>query len=126
MEEYKLIEEIFKSTEKNGFIKTVGDYFGVGTQVQLHFLKSVNKMDIEKLDLSVRSYNCLKRAGIHKIGQVIDAVQEDNLWSIRNLGKRSRSEIRVRVYDFAYANLPKQMQKEQVKNIYYLNKDRLK
>lgn len=49
-------------------------------------------MNIEEMDLSVRSYNCLKRVGIDTIEQLSEKT-EDDLRRIRNLGKQSIGEI---------------------------------
>lgn len=51
---------------------------------------------IEDLDLSVRAYNCLKRAGITKVGQVLQMTQED-LLGVRNFGRKSLDELRERL-----------------------------
>ena len=51
---------------------------------------------IEELDLSVRSYNCLKRAGITKVGQIVDMTEED-LLNVRNFGGKSLDELRDRL-----------------------------
>lgn len=47
---------------------------------------------IEGLDLSVRAYNCLKRAGIHTVGQLV-GYSEDDLLSLRNFGVTSINEV---------------------------------
>jgi DNA-directed RNA polymerase subunit alpha len=49
-------------------------------------------MSIEELDLSVRSYNCLKRAGINSVGELIMKTEED-MMKVRNLGKKSLEEV---------------------------------
>ena len=49
-------------------------------------------MDIDELELSVRSYNCLKRAGIHTVGELIDKSPEE-LMKVRNLGKKGYEEV---------------------------------
>ena len=49
-------------------------------------------MTIEELDLSVRAYNCLKRAGINTIGELVQRNQED-MMKVRNLGKKSLEEV---------------------------------
>lgn len=49
-------------------------------------------MYIEELDLSVRSYNCLKRAGYDTVEQLCEATEEDII-SIRNLGRKSCEEV---------------------------------
>ncbi|MDR0838073.1 MAG: AAA family ATPase [Oscillospiraceae bacterium] len=48
---------------------------------------------IEELDLSVRSYNCLMRAGMKTLGDIVRAAREGTLVNVRNLGKKSFEEI---------------------------------
>lgn len=50
------------------------------------------EMTIEELDLSVRSYNCLKRAGINTVEGLIQRNEED-MMKVRNLGKKSLEEV---------------------------------
>jgi len=50
------------------------------------------EMTIEELDLSVRSYNCLKRAGINSVEELIQRNEED-MMKVRNLGKKSLEEV---------------------------------
>ena len=49
-------------------------------------------MNIEDLDLSVRSYNCLKRAGINTVAELVQRNQED-MMKVRNLGKKRLEEV---------------------------------
>lgn len=50
------------------------------------------EMTIEELDLSVRSYNCLKRAGINTVQELIQKTEEDMI-KVRNLGRKSLEEV---------------------------------
>ena len=50
------------------------------------------EMTIEELDLSVRSYNCLKRAGINTVEDLIARTDED-MMKVRNLGRKSLEEV---------------------------------
>ena len=50
------------------------------------------EMTIEELDLSVRSYNCLKRAGINSVEELTQKTEEDMI-KVRNLGKKSLEEV---------------------------------
>lgn len=50
------------------------------------------EMTIEEMDLSVRSFNCLKRANIHKLEDLINKTEDDML-KVRNLGKKSLDEV---------------------------------
>jgi DNA-directed RNA polymerase subunit alpha len=54
--------------------------------------EKVLEMTIEELDLSVRSYNCLKRAGINTVDELIQKTSED-MMKVRNLGKKSLEEV---------------------------------
>ncbi len=56
---------------------------------------------IEDLDLSVRAYNCLKRSGITKVGQVLEMSQED-LLAVRNFGQKSLDELNQRLEQMGY------------------------
>lgn len=56
---------------------------------------------IEDLDLSTRTYNCLKRADITKVGQVLQ-MDEKALLSVRNLGQKSMEEIRDKLIERGY------------------------
>ena len=55
-------------------------------------------MMIEDLDLSVRSYNCLKRAGIQTVEE-LTLKTEDEMMRIRNLGKKSLKEVKDKLFD---------------------------
>ncbi|MBQ7689225.1 MAG: DNA-directed RNA polymerase subunit alpha [Clostridia bacterium] len=54
--------------------------------------KQILEMTVEELDLSVRSFNCLKRANIHNVGDLIEKT-EDEMMKVRNLGKKSLDEV---------------------------------
>jgi DNA-directed RNA polymerase subunit alpha len=54
------------------------------------------EMTIEDLDLSVRSFNCLKRAGINTVDDLINKSPED-MMKVRNLGKKSFDEVREKL-----------------------------
>lgn len=52
----------------------------------------VLEMTVEELDLSVRSYNCLKRAGINTVEELISKTEEE-MMKVRNLGRKSLEEV---------------------------------
>ena len=54
------------------------------------------EMTVEELDLSVRSYNCLKRAGINTLEELTRKTEED-IMKVRNLGKKSLQEIKEKL-----------------------------
>ena len=55
--------------------------------------ESVLDTPIEELDLSVRSYNCLKRQGVNTVGQLAECSEADML-GIRNFGAKSIEEVK--------------------------------
>ncbi|CAM3498300.1 DNA-directed RNA polymerase subunit alpha [Hydrogenibacillus schlegelii] len=61
--------------------------------------EKVLELPIEELDLSVRSYNCLKRAGINTIGELTEKTEED-MMKVRNLGKKSLEEVIQKLASF--------------------------
>ena len=54
------------------------------------------EMTIEELDLSVRSFNCLKRAGINTVGDLVNK-SEDDMMKVRNLGRKSLEEVMAKL-----------------------------
>jgi DNA-directed RNA polymerase subunit alpha len=58
--------------------------------------EKVLEMTIEELDLSVRSYNCLKRAGINTVQELANKSEED-IMKVRNLGKKSLEEVQEKL-----------------------------
>ena len=77
------------------FVDLSGDMYA-GSPIMVN--KEDNKKDgllemtIEELDLSVRSFNCLKRAGINTVGDLINKTEED-MMKVRNLGRKSLEEV---------------------------------
>lgn len=56
------------------------------------------EMSIEELDLSVRSYNCLKRAGINTVEELIQR-NEGDMMKVRNLGRKSLEEVLKKLHE---------------------------
>ncbi|MBE6632652.1 MAG: DNA-directed RNA polymerase subunit alpha [Ruminococcaceae bacterium] len=59
--------------------------------------EKVLEMTIEELDMSVRSFNCLKRAGINTVEDLINKT-EDDMIKVRNLGKKSLEEVIAKLH----------------------------
>ena len=63
--------------------------------------EKVLNMTIEELDLSVRSFNCLKRAGINTVEDLVNKSEED-MMKVRNLGRKSLEEVIAKLNSFGY------------------------
>ncbi|PRY60321.1 DNA-directed RNA polymerase subunit alpha [Knoellia remsis] len=59
-------------------------------------------LPIEDLDLTVRSYNCLKREGIHTVGELVGRSEAD-LLDIRNFGQKSIDEVKAKLHGMGLA-----------------------
>ena len=59
----------------------------------------VYETPIEELDLSVRAYNCLKRAGITKVGEILEKLQkgDEEILAVRNFGRKSLQELKQKM-----------------------------
>ena len=64
--------------------------------------QQVLKMAIEEMDLSVRSYNCLKRANIHTVEDLTKKTEDDRL-KVRNLGRKSLDEVIQKLESYGLA-----------------------
>lgn len=60
------------------------------------------EMTVEELDLSVRSFNCLKRAGINTVGELVSKTAEE-ITKVRNLGKKSLEEVEQKLGELGFA-----------------------
>lgn len=67
--------------------------------------EKVLEMTIEELELSVRAYNCLKRAGINSVAELVQRNQED-MMKVRNLGRKSLEEVEQKLQELGLGLRP--------------------
>jgi DNA-directed RNA polymerase subunit alpha len=95
--------------------KTLVELFGLARELNLEaegidigpsptdsFVAEQLSTPIEQLDMTVRSYNCLKREGIHTVGELITRSEAD-LLDIRNFGAKSIDEVKVKLVSLGLA-----------------------
>lgn len=101
-EEFYKIKALFEAIPERDIHPKHGGRF----RFPIYMTDSLSKTDIEALELSVRSINCLRRAGIHTIGELCDRVHSSSdLRSIRNCGKTSIAEIMDNLFAYQYSVL---------------------
>ncbi len=65
----------------------------------------INEMSIDELELSVRSYNCLKRAGINTVAELCEKTTDD-MMKVRNLGRKSMEEVEQKLEELGLSLKP--------------------
>lgn len=90
---------------EHGLIQAIHDVYGSGIHVEIGFSVAACETSIDDINFSVRSQNALKRAGLFTVRSVIEAISNDGLLHIRNLGRKSVSEIKAKILNFGYDQL---------------------
>ena len=79
-------------------LSEIAKTMSIMSQKELSMKDKLLETTIEDLDFSVRSYNCLKRAGIHTVADIVNKSEQDMI-KVRNLGKKSLEEVVKKVAD---------------------------
>jgi DNA-directed RNA polymerase subunit alpha len=114
------IEAVKKGAEtllEQFFLFANADKAGEGTAERPSFTATIPmehyNTPIEKLELSSRTLNCLKRSNINKVGQVLE-IEEADLLKIRNFGEKSLDELYSKLSQFGF--LPEDAVRERISN----------
>lgn len=69
--------------------------------------RQIYELPIEDLELTVRAYNCLKRAGITQVGEILEKLKkgQDEILAIRNFGQKSLDELMERLEEKGYLDI---------------------
>ena len=88
----------------------------------IYINEQLRTTEMEVLELSVRSLNCLRRAGIVTIGDFVEFIHcEDDLKRIRSCGDKSVKEIMHKMFCYQYGMLSDKMKERFLREIVYLN-----
>jgi DNA-directed RNA polymerase subunit alpha len=108
------VEAVKKGAEllmEQFFLFANADKAGEGTAERPSFAATIPieqyNTPIEKLDLSSRTLNCLKRSNINKVGQVL-GIEEAELLKIRNFGAKSLDELNAKLKELGYLKDPEE------------------
>ena len=100
-----VVNELVASAEQNGLIATLYSVFGNSVKVSIPFSRKTLDSSVDDIDFSVRSSNALKRTGLMQVGEVVDAIEDERLPKVRNLGKKSYVEIQTKLLALGYSKL---------------------
>ena len=105
MNKADVVNNLINSAESIGLIHTIYSVFGTKVKVSLPFSEKTLDSSVDEIDFSVRASNCLKRTGMMQIRDVVEAIEDERLLRVRNLGKTSYSEIQTKLLVLAYSKL---------------------
>ena len=105
MNKADIVNTLIQSVESNGLIHTIYSIFGKSVKVRIPFGSKTLDSSVDEIDFSVRASNCLKRTGMMQIRDVVEAIEDERLLRVRNLGKTSYSEIQTKLLVLAYSKL---------------------
>ena len=91
---------------------------------RIYVTDRMENMSIEDMDLSVRSYNSLKRAGYHTVGELLHGIENgQDLSKIRNCGAKSIREIKEKLFLTQYDLLSPYRQDAYLDEVVRLNRE---
>ena len=105
MRKEEIALELYNSAKENGFLDTIYEVIGQKVRDSVAFTKKACDTNIDDIEFSVRATNALKRAGYFTIGDVVEALSNETLIHIRNLGKKTFNEIQTKILVFGYERL---------------------
>ena len=101
---------------------TTAQSFSYKNTVSVYLGTTFLETPLEDLELSVRSYNCLRRAGVRNVGDIVDRIDNRaDLLRIRNLGAKSADEIMNAIMEYQFTILPEGARKKYLDRIAELN-----
>ena len=108
----------------HGEFDALYEKYGTRLRFPVYLGKSLTEAPLEDLELSVRSYNCLKRAGMQTVGDVVERINgRADLLKIRNLGMRSADEIMEAIMVYQYSLLSDERKVRYLKRVAELNRN---
>lgn len=102
------LEEVKKLIEKNGFYETIKSFFGESAKfaVDRSFLEANASLQLDDLDLSVRTYNCMKRSRINTVEDLFRPAPRGILGDVnRCLSRRSIDEFLGKLAELRFQHL---------------------
>lgn len=106
------VDIIYDAIEQHGLVETLYTLFGGRLPVAIPLSRTVCDTEVAEMELSVRAYNCLRRANITTVGELADLTMASGLNQLRNMGAKTIREIQTKLLCFAYKAAPIAWRKE--------------
>lgn len=105
MKKTTLARSLQNEAASKGLIETIHRHFGTSIHLSIGFSAAACATSVDEFSLSVRAMNALKRSNLFTVSEVIDAIADNRLEKIRNLGRKSINEIKTKLLVFGYERL---------------------
>lgn len=112
-----IVQTLYDASNDNGLIPTLYTTFKGAFTVEIPLTSQTCAASVDELELSARSQNCLKRAGIMTIESLVAIISSEELLTLRNLGRKSYNEIKTKLLVFGYSALTERGKKNFWRNI---------
>lgn len=103
---------LYDAIEQHGLVQTLHSVFGGKLPVSIPLSCAACETEVAEMELSVRAYNCLRRANITTVGELADLTMDGKLSQLRNMGAKTVREIQTKLLCFAYHQAPIAWKKE--------------
>jgi len=121
-EKCKLIFEEIRRLVPGTNLGTIKERRGGKLRFPVYINKELMNTDLEALELSARSSNCLRRVGYHTIGELAEGIESrEDLRKIRNCGSKSVDEIMEKLFCYQYMILPEKRKVKYIQEVLQLN-----
>lgn len=105
MNRQDILSALVLAEKAYGIVDTLHIFYGSNIKMRLGYTRSACEASIDEMQLSVRSWNALRRVGIATVGELIDTINGDGLMKIRNLGRKSMIEIKTKIMMMGFSHL---------------------
>lgn len=103
----EMVDIVYRAIEKHGLIGFLDGVFDGRVHLRLYVPNSIAAEPVENLLLGKRSSNAMKRQRCDKIGDVVELISSGELAKIRNVGRKSVSEIQTEILCKVWENMNK-------------------
>ena len=108
---------LYDAIEQHGLVQTLHTIFGGKLPVSIPLSRAACETEVAEMELSVRAYNCLRRANITTVGELADLAMDGRINQLRNMGIKTIREIQTKLLCFAYHSAPTAWKKEFLENL---------
>lgn len=108
---------LYDAIEQHGLVQTLHTVFCGKLPISIPLSRAACETEVAEMELSVRAYNCLRRANIATVGELADLAMDGKLSQLRNMGAKTVREIQTKLLCFAYHQAAPAWRKEFIEEL---------